>query len=155
MLNDESIIAEDITYSEGRRIILFSTTSQLQRLARSSTFCMDGTFKITPNPWSQVAIISAQISIDTWVPIAFALLPDKKLDTYIHFFNLLKTALTKRDLTLAAQHFMADFEVNIRKSAKSTWPDLEIHGCQFHFSKALWKRIRRNKMKPYYSDGNS
>ena len=29
---------------------------------------------------------------------------------------------------------------------------LDIHGCQFHFSKCLWKRIRSNKMKPFYSD---
>ena len=27
-----------------------------------------------------------------------------------------------------------------------------IHGCQFHFSKCLWKKIRQNKMKPYYSN---
>ena len=120
-MNDESIIAEDITYSDGRRMVLFTTSSQLRRLARVETFCMDGTFKITPKPWSQVAIISAELSQDVWVPIAFGLLPDKKLDTYVHFFTALKTALGKHNLELAAQHFMADFEVNIRKSAKSTF----------------------------------
>ena len=118
-MNDESIIAEDITYSGGRRIILFSTTTQLRRLARASTFCMDGTFKITPKPWAQVAIISAEISPDTWVPIAFGLLPDKKLDTYTHFFMAIKTAVMKEGLELAAEHFMADFEINIRKAAES------------------------------------
>ena len=102
-------------------MVLFSTADQLRRLARVKTFCMDGTFKITPKPWAQVAIISAEISTDTWVPIAFGLLSDKKLDTYVHFFMALKTAVEKQNLEMAAQHFMADFEVNIRKAAKSTF----------------------------------
>ena len=102
-------------------MVLFSTASQLRRLARASTFCMDGTFKITPKPWAQVAIISAEISTDVWVPIAFGLLPDKKYETYVHLFMALKTAVQKLNLEMAAQHFMADFEVNIRKAAKSTF----------------------------------
>ena len=117
---------EDITYSGGRRMVLFSTTAQLRRLARVSTFCMDGTFKITPKPWAQVAIISAELSTDVWTPIAFALLADKKYDTYLHLFNSLKSAVAKIKIgkkrgELAAQHFMADFETNIREAAKSTF----------------------------------
>lgn len=117
---------EDITYSGGRRMVLFSTTAQLRRFARVSTFCMDGTFKITPRPWAQVAIISAELSTDTWTPIAFALLADKKLDTYLHLFNSIKSAVAKIKIgkkrgELAAQHFMADFEINIREAAKSTF----------------------------------
>ena len=118
---------EDITYSGGRRMVLFSTTTQLKRLARASTFCMDGTFKITPAPWAQVAIVSAEIGSGNWVPIAFGLLADKKLDTYMHFFNSLKAAVTKIKIgkkqgEMAAKHFMADFEDNIRQAAKSTFP---------------------------------
>lgn len=76
---------------------------------------MDGTFKITPDPWKQVAIVSVEISEGNWIPIAFGLLPDKKLDSYLTFFNLLKTALASHNFTISATHFMADFEDNIRK----------------------------------------
>ena len=57
-------------------------------LARSDCIAMDGTFKITPHPWSQVAIISVEISEECWIPVAYGLLPDKKRDTYDTFFIL-------------------------------------------------------------------
>ena len=77
--NGESIIHGNATISEGRRIILMTNKACLKRLARAKSFCANGTFKITPAPWGQVMIISAEATEGTWVPVAFGLLPDKKL----------------------------------------------------------------------------
>ena len=65
------------------------------------------------HPWSQVAIISVEISEECWIPVAFGLLPDKKRDTYDTFLGLLKTALTSHNLGLSARTVMSDFEVGI------------------------------------------
>ena len=72
----------DTTLADGRRIVLFTSRKSLELLSRSDCIAMDGTFKITPSPWKQVGIISAEISTECWIPIAFGLLPDKKRDTY-------------------------------------------------------------------------
>ena len=53
----------DATLADGRRVVLFT--------------------------WKQVGIISAEISEECWIPIAFGLLPDKKRDTYDTFLGLL------------------------------------------------------------------
>ena len=103
----------DSTLADGRRIVLFTSKESLKFLARSDCIAMDGTFKITPSPWKQVGIISAEISTNCWIPIAFGLLPDKKRDTYDTFFGLLKTALTSQNLELSARTVMSDFEVSI------------------------------------------
>ena len=102
----------DATLPDGRRIILFTSKRSLEFMARSDCIAMDGTFKITPHPWKQVGIISAEISEECWIPIAFGLLPDKKRDTYDTFFGLLKTALASKNLELSARTVMSDFEVN-------------------------------------------
>ena len=64
----------DTTLGDGRRIVLFTSKTSLKFLARSDCIAMDGTFKITPSPWKQVGIISAEISEQCWIPIAFGLL---------------------------------------------------------------------------------
>ena len=109
----DGLLVSDATLADGRRIVLFTTKKALEFLARSDCIAMDGTFKITPHPWKQVGIISAEISEECWIPIAFGLLPDKKRDTYDTFFGLLKTALTSHNLELAARTVMSDFEVCI------------------------------------------
>ena len=112
----------DATLADGRRIVLFTSKSSLNHLARSDCIAMDGTFKITPHPWKQVGIISAEISDGCWIPVAFGYLPDKKKDTYNMFFGLLKSALSQHELELSAKHFMCDFETNLRNCAKDTFP---------------------------------
>ena len=103
----------DATLADGRRVVLFTSKKSLEFLARSDCIAMDGTFKITPHPWKQVGIISAEISEECWIPIAFGLLPDKKRDTYDTFLGLLKTALSSHNLELSARTVMSDFEVSI------------------------------------------
>ena len=77
----------DATLADGRRVVLFT--------------------------WKQVGIISAEISEECWIPIAFGLLPDKKRDTYDTFLGLLKTALSSHNLELSARTVMSDFEVSL------------------------------------------
>ena len=100
----EGLEIGDTTLGDGRRIVLFTSKTSLKFLARSDCIAMDGTFKITPHPWSQVAIISVEISEECWIPVAYGLLPDKKRDTYdtFSFFvqNLIFQKVTLSHTTL-------------------------------------------------------
>ena len=49
--------------------------------------------------------------------IILGYLPDKQLDSYTTFFNLLNTAISSYGYELSAQSIMSDFEINIRKAA--------------------------------------
>ena len=85
-------------------------------MAFSKALSADGTFKIAPTLWGQVMIICAQIACGLWVPVMFALLPDKKYETYLAFFGCVRTCLAEIGETLAASFIMIDFEVAIREA---------------------------------------
>ena len=137
---DESLVKGDILHSDGLRVLLFSTDESLNILARAQTVLADGTFRITPNLWYQTFIISAEFRDNSFVPVAFGLLPDKKRRSYDDFFTLLKKALQhpSRNLELSAEWMMADFEINIRAAWESTFPGIQTKGCHFHYAKVLF-----------------
>lgn len=38
---------------------------------------------------------------------------------------------------------MTDYEEGMRLAIKQRWPDVELHGCWFHFCRAIRKRLRK------------
>lgn len=87
----------------------------------------------------------------TWIPVLFAFLPDKKLDSYTTVFEELEVLLKDRGLSLSAQWAMADFEKNINKAVTRVFTKLVAKGCHFHFAQAIFKRVIRKGQKTAYS----
>ena len=90
----------------------------------------DGTFSIAPKLWTQVFIISVQVSDGVFIPVCFALLPDKKHSTYDAMFEMLLEAQE-----LSAEYFMNDFEtamslISVESSQRLHFPLLESHHLQ-------------------------
>ena len=142
----------DIQLSDGRRVLLFSSDAHLKILARAGQILQDATFRITPSLWTQTFIINASVTSSTFIPTVIALLPDKKRDTYDAMFGSLKENLEARGLELSARYMMSDFELAIRDSFISHFPDVEAKGCAFHFCQAIMKKIAKNGFKGQYSD---
>ena len=97
----------DIPLSGGRRVLLFSSDAHLEILARAIQILQDATFRITPKLWTQTFIINASVTSMTFVPTVFALLPDKKRETYDAMFCSLKDNLDARGLELSAKYMMS------------------------------------------------
>ena len=74
----ESLVKGDVVHSDGLRVLLFATDESLNILARARTIMADGTFRITPHLWYQTFVLSAEFRENSFVPVAFGLLPDKK-----------------------------------------------------------------------------
>ena len=104
---EESVCIGDVVLSGGRRILLFSSDAHLKILAKAQQILVDGTFRITPSLWTQTFIISAQVTSNVFVPVVFALLPDKKRESYDAMFSSLKENLTARGLELSARYLMS------------------------------------------------
>ena len=75
---DESLVKGDVLHSDGLRVLLFSTDESLAVMARARTLLCDGTFRITPYLWYQVFVVRAEFRDESFIPVAFGLLPDKK-----------------------------------------------------------------------------
>ena len=54
-----------------------SSDESLNILARARTILANGTFRITPYLWYQTFVFSAEFRENSFVPVAFGLLPDK------------------------------------------------------------------------------
>ena len=83
---EETIVKGDVLHSDGLRVLLFASDESLRIMARARTILGDGTFRITPYLWYQTFILSAEFRDLQFVPVAFALLPDKK--RYLYLINL-------------------------------------------------------------------
>ena len=98
------MIKGDTLLDDQRRAILISTDAHLEMIARAKTLLGDGTFKISPSTFIQVFIISCQVDENTFVPCLYAMIPDKKRDSYDTLFSMMKECLSRRGLSLSAQY---------------------------------------------------
>ena len=87
-----------------------------------------------------------------WVPVAFAFLPDKQLDSYVTALTLIKENFSNMGLKISASYSMSDFELNIRSAIKEVFPGINLRGCHFHMGQALWNRVVNSGLKSDYSN---
>ena len=75
------------------RIIIFATDENIQLLAESPSWFMDGTFKTAPELFFQLYTIHS-CTANRVLPCIYALLPNKQQATYTIFFEILKQLST-------------------------------------------------------------
>ena len=78
------------------------------------------------------------VKYDNVVPTIFALLPDKSEATYIRLFESLKQLQAE----LNPLSIMTDFEKASINAFSNVFPNAELHGCYFHFTQCIWRRIQ-------------
>lgn len=113
---------------------------------------VDGTFSIVPAPFAQLFTIGYIVS-GRMFPAIYALMTNKKTETYRLFFEYLLFMLTA-NATVRPQltHIMADFEEAIRKgvglacqgNALMKQHPIQMEGCWFHYVQALKDNARKH-----------
>lgn len=121
------------------RILLFSTQRNLNLLAQCPHWFADGTFKTTPLLFTQVYTVHG-IKYNSVIPAVFALLPNKRTDTYIRFLNELKNL----NPNLQPVSILTDFEQPAVNAFQDVFPGIQNRGCFFHFSQCIWRKIQEN-----------
>lgn len=140
MEDGSSFLLKDNT--EGERIIILSGKKGKESLKLHENVFMDGTFKSASKQFSQIYTIHADYGSskeETNIhPVLFALLPDKKKDTYVRLFREILKAVpewTPRKVTV-------DFEGAAVSALKEVFPSTEINGCFFHMKKCIWRKVQ-------------
>jgi len=85
--------------------------------------------------------IHTQLDGGHFVPLIFALLENKRTDSYVEVLEALKEV----DSSLNPSTVILDFEKAEHKAFKEVFPTSTIHGCLFHFAQSVWRRIRGEK----------
>ena len=131
--------------SSVNRILIFTTDSNLQVLASSKNWYCDGTFHSAPLVFQQVFSIHV-IKDSISIPVVFALLPNKKQESYTSVF--MQILISKPNIK--PQSIMSDFELAIVNGWKSVFPETKERFCFFHFSQNIYRKICSEGLKQRY-----
>lgn len=108
-------------------------------------FC-DGTFMSCPPPFGQLYVLCSDIDSTTdtnnVVPLLFALMTNKKKDSYFTLFEMIKSQVP----LFKPNKFTLDFEQATITAISEVFPCAEIKGCYYHFVKNIWKHGKEMKL---------
>ena len=145
--NSEPFILFDSGRTDANRIILFGTSDNVKFLQDNKNWFADGTFKITPNLFYQVYTLHA-IKCYTVVPLIYALLPDKREETYRRVLD----ALLDVNNNLYPESCMLDLEKAAENAFMASFPGISITLCLFHLGQCLWRKIQELQLANLYRD---
>lgn len=76
---------------------------------------------------------------------------DKEAASYQAVFEYIEKNVFK----LQAAEFMADFETGLRAAIKKCYPEALLHGCWYHYSAAIRRRLMTLDMHQIITDDSS
>jgi hypothetical protein len=91
---------------------------------------------------------------NSWIPVCYALLPDKCKETYFAAFYMVRKQIQDMKLSFNVQSMRSDFEIGEMKAAAAAW-DIVVKGCYYHFTQSGWRFVQNNGMaSAYLSDSD-
>ena len=148
---------------EHGRVLVFSTRKNLEMLSKSSTWFVDGTFKVAPSMFVQMFAILGIVSqasrrlsnSQLALPFVYALLSGKETPQYEAVFQAINTTATRYGIQFQPTRIMGDFEAAIIAACRSTYPNVPIAGCYFHLCQSMYRRIIAEGLQTAYTDKNN
>lgn len=143
-----------LLYDSGQaddRILIFGTDTNVTLLSAAVKWQCDGTFKVVPVIAAQLYTIHV-CYLGDYVPVVYALLPNKNEATYERFFRAIK------QLAPAAQPIsvLIDFEKGAANAIITVFQtpnnDLSVDGCFFHLNQNVCKRMQMEGLKARYEN---
>ena len=133
-----------LAFDDGK-IIGFATDDNLRLLCASNDVQCDGTFKTVPRLFHQLYTLHVTLgSGDTeeTVPVIYAMLPDKRKETYRDLFMQINAKCQNFGLEFNPQKIRLDFESAPIGVIKDLYPTCRLSGCNFHFNQCLWRKVQ-------------
>lgn len=124
------------------RISVFCSNEGRKLLGEAEEFFVDGTFQSCPQPFEQLFTIHGDLGASSSetkvVPLVYALMSDKKQESYAALFAMIKSQIP--DWTPKKIHL--DFEIAIANALMNIFPEVILKKCFAHLSKAIWKNSK-------------
>ena len=138
--------------SSDNEIMIFGSGELLIHATSTTRICIDGTFSRCPKTHDQLLTCHAVCPDGFAFPFAFALLKNKKAETYSTVFNEVdrtatslcgRVVFSRDDLVVSC-----DFEKGLLKAIEAM--RCSVKCCHFHFNQSLWRFMYKNGMASRY-----
>ncbi|KAG1662801.1 hypothetical protein GQR58_020745 [Nymphon striatum] len=134
------------------RILAFATEQGIRELARAGCWFMDGNFSMAPNIFSQINVIRIQLGTTSITPV-FALLPNKRRETYEELFRAIMDKIEELGLPLDVDQAMTDFEDAVLRAVQGVFGrNIRSRGCFYHLTQSTWRKIQDLGLANHYKD---
>ncbi|XP_042146110.1 uncharacterized protein LOC121835725 [Ixodes scapularis] len=151
----EVFLAGDTGCSDSERIMIFACNTDLCRLNTCETWLCDGTFKVAPEMFHQLCVVHGLYK-GRVLPLVYCLLPNKREATYKRATRMLLEAIDDATSSTRQVHtIVIDFEKAEENAFRECIPDVDVHGCLFHFAQSIWRRIQELGMHTRFIDDSS
>ena len=130
-------------------ILLFFSTSMATKLINNHVWAVDGTFAVVPSPYMQLYTIS-YIKEHHVFPCIFAILKNKREDTYRAMFNILRRKIGQAQPSI----IKTDYESAAINAISYSFPNARISGCMFHLGQAIMRKLGELHLKSLYQTSN-
>lgn len=141
------------------RVLVFSTRRNLELLCQSSTWFVDGTFKVTPDLFTQVFTVlglrrrNVVAGEGVPLPFAYALLSSKRTNQYTAALRAVKNAVDAYRINECnPTRIISDFELAIINAAQAVFPDVPVQCCLFHLGQSLYRKIQAEGLQQAYNN---
>ncbi|KAK3103968.1 hypothetical protein FSP39_023329 [Pinctada imbricata] len=135
--------------ADADRILIFASPDNVEHLCAAPDIYCDGTFYTAPSMFDSIFTIHAFVG-DVMFPLVYSLLPKRDTATYTRFFTLFKDLATRHNQQLTPTTINLDFESASRNAATQAFPNVQLKGCLFHFTKAIWRKTQSLGMQVDY-----
>lgn len=143
---NECFLLYDSKQDDTKRFLIFGRESHQNWSQTMKNIYMDGSFRITPKPFTQVYVIMAERNKFVF-PVLYALLPDKTEETYVRLFN----AVIKIWPQFNPDWISIDFERAEINAIRQVFPNASIRCCFFHLVKNMKKKLSEEGLIPKYN----
>lgn len=155
---DEELHADEQD-EEAARVLVFATRRNIELLCESSTWFLDGTFKVSPTIFTQVFTIlgvrkrSATNGEEVPLPFVYAFLTGKTTDQYAAVLRAVRDAVEEfRINECTPERIMTDFELGIINACRDIFPDAPVNCCMFHLGQAVYRRVQAEGLQAAYNN---
>ncbi|XP_003748402.1 uncharacterized protein LOC100901000 [Galendromus occidentalis] len=149
---NDFLLHDDGPNATNDRIIVFGSQECLQALKRNNLWLMDGTFRTAPQLFYQLYTFNV-IENDFCYVALYCLLTSKQKRSYLRLLEIVKNLVGD---DCGVRFAMVDFEIAYIQAFSEIFPEVDIHGCYYHFCQSVWRRIQSIPAvcKKYRSDAN-
>ena len=127
------------------RMVMFGSGESLEFLSQSDHWFMDGTFRIAPPQFAQLYTIHG-LRGGRNVVGAYALLLDKRRDTYVEML----TELRHMTMNASPVSVLTDFEMGAVSAMRAVHPNTTQKGCLFHLSQSVYRKVQASGLQGIY-----